>query len=58
MDNLKGGLRMINIYNFEKALKLNWFKLMHSGIFCFPKYIEVLINSAPYMVNGLHIQLH
>ena len=26
MDNLKGGLRMINIYNFEKALKINCLK--------------------------------
>ena len=26
MDNLKGGLRIINIYNFEKPLKINWLK--------------------------------
>ena len=26
MDNLKGGFRMINIYDFEKALKVNWLK--------------------------------
>ena len=26
MDNLKVGLRMISIYNFEKALKINWLK--------------------------------
>ena len=26
MDNLNGGLRIINIFNFEKALKINWLK--------------------------------
>ena len=29
--HLKGGLKMINLYNFEKSLKLSWLKELHTN---------------------------
>ena len=47
-DYMSGGMKMIDIYNFERALKVNWIKKL-----CLNKYTKAVIKLYNLVTSGV-----